>query len=129
MMKMYGIICCSETSKYKKNFFFMKRNPYTGRTASIKERSLILRLNGLILNENPGSSNINEGKNPSGLKSKVSRSMMIIAGLVMSKLRPNWFKTKANLVNIPELYRTEKVLRTTFLNTAEKNIILILSFL
>lgn len=107
----------------------MKRNPYTGRTASIKERSLILRLNGLILNENPGSSNINEGKNPSGLKSKVSRSMMIIAGLVMSKLRPNWFKTKANLVNIPELYRTEKVLRTTFLNTAEKNIILILSFL
>lgn len=75
-----------------------------GRTASIKERSLILRLNGLILNENPGSSNINEGKNPSGLKSKVSHSMTIIVGLVMSKLRPNWFKTMAKLVNIPALY-------------------------
>jgi len=46
-----------------------------------------LRLNGLLLNENPGRSNINWSENLQGLKSKDSRSMMIIAGLVISKLK------------------------------------------
>lgn len=61
---------------------------YFGRITSIRGRSLALRLDGPLLNENPGSSNINWSENLQGLKSKVSRSMTIIAGLVKSKFKP-----------------------------------------
>jgi hypothetical protein len=56
-LKMYGIIHRSDTSKYIRKLNKTLSLSYTGRTASIKERSLILRLNGLLLNENPGGSN------------------------------------------------------------------------
>jgi len=103
MVTMYRIICCSDTSKYESIRLRPELNNHVGRTALIKERSLILRLNGLLLNENPGSSNIKKGENPFGLKSKVSHSMTIIVGLVISKSRPNWSNTKNKLVNIPVL--------------------------
>jgi len=85
-MKMYGIIRCSDTLKNKK-ICCKAKNFYFGRTALIRGGSLALRLNGLLLNENPGSSNRNQSENLWGRKSKVSRSMMIIAGLVISKFK------------------------------------------
>lgn len=72
--------------KTKKNFLRNKLIVF-GRTALIRGGSLALRLNGLLLNENPGSSNRNQSENLWGRKSKVSRSMMIIAGLVISKFK------------------------------------------
>jgi hypothetical protein len=86
-VKMYGIICRSDTSKKQDICSKNSTLKVSGRTALIGERSLALRLNGLLLNDNPGGSNMNQSENLWGLKSKDSRSMIIIAGLVISKLK------------------------------------------
>ena len=54
----------------------------SGRRAFYKRGSSAVRLGGVYRRENVGMSSVNEGKNPSDRKAKVSYPMFIRVGLV-----------------------------------------------